>query len=100
MRSPVSTVGAGHRTSRKAAALGLAAAGALLAGCASATPTTQASATASFAPVAQNAAGEITVWADSTRLPAVQAYQKANPGVKMNIVTYDVSADGATYLQT
>jgi ABC-type glycerol-3-phosphate transport system substrate-binding protein len=100
MRSPGSTVGARGRTSRKAAALGLAAAGALLAGCASATTTTPASGTASFSPVAQNASSQITVWTDSTRLPAVQAYQKANPGVKLNIVTYDGSADGSTYLQT
>jgi ABC-type glycerol-3-phosphate transport system substrate-binding protein len=72
---------------------------AALSGCASAT-TTGSGSSATFKPVAQDASSQITVWADSTRLPAVQAYQKANPNVKMNIVTYDGSADGSTYLQT
>jgi ABC-type glycerol-3-phosphate transport system substrate-binding protein len=100
MRSPTVTVDARHRTSRRSAAVGLAAVGALLAGCSSASSTPQASGSPSFASVAQKADAQITVWADSTRLPSVQAYQKANPGVKMNIVTYDGSADGSTYLQT
>jgi ABC-type glycerol-3-phosphate transport system substrate-binding protein len=70
-------------------------------GCASATPTSSATGTtADFKPVTQDESSEITVWADSTRLPAVQAYQAANPNVKMKIVTYDGSADGSTYLQT
>jgi ABC-type glycerol-3-phosphate transport system substrate-binding protein len=110
MRSPIATVDARHRTSRASAAVAFAAAAALLAGCSSASSTPQAAASAaasgsaagsaSFASVAQKAGSQITVWADSTRLPAVQAYQKANPTVKMNIVTYDGSADGSTYLQT
>ncbi|GHJ41491.1 ABC transporter substrate-binding protein [Streptomyces sp. TS71-3] len=87
-------------------ALALCAATALLAGCASADPTpggshggsdTQAP---SFEPVRQKPGSEITVWTDSTRLPSVQKYQKAHPGVKMNVVTYDGGADGSTYLQT
>jgi ABC-type glycerol-3-phosphate transport system substrate-binding protein len=40
------------------------------------------------------------VWADSTRLPSVQAYQKSHPDVKMKIVTYDGGADGSTYLKS
>jgi ABC-type glycerol-3-phosphate transport system substrate-binding protein len=73
----------------------------LLAGCASADQTsTDSSTTTEFKPVTQDESAQITVWADSTRLPAVQAYQAANPNVKMNIVTYDGSADGSTYLQT
>jgi ABC-type glycerol-3-phosphate transport system substrate-binding protein len=70
-----------------------------LAGCASASQSTSTGA-AGFTKAKQDSKATITVWADSTRLPAVQAYQKANPNVKMNIVTYDGSADGSTYLQT
>ena len=74
---------------------------AVVSGCASAAQTSSDTATAAaFTPVAQDESSEITVWADSTRLPAVQAYQAANPNVKMKIVTYDGSADGSTYLQT
>jgi len=75
---------------------------AFLAGCASADATNTASSTDStaFKPVTQDESATITVWADSTRLPAVQAYQKANPNAKLKIVTYDGSADGSTYLQT
>ncbi|MFI6098088.1 ABC transporter substrate-binding protein [Lentzea sp. NPDC051213] len=53
-----------------------------------------------FEPVAQTEGTQITVWADSTRLPAVEQYQKSHPDAKLNIVTYDGSADGSTYLQT
>jgi ABC-type glycerol-3-phosphate transport system substrate-binding protein len=75
----------------------------LLAGCASADPTAGSAAksgTSAFKPVAQKSGSEITVWADSTRLPAVQAYQKSHPDVKLHIVTYDGGADGSTYLQS
>ncbi|MEU9444512.1 extracellular solute-binding protein [Streptomyces sp. NPDC048304] len=84
-----------------AAALSLATA-AVLAGCASADTTTQSSSSAqpAFKPVTQQDGSQITVWADSTRLPSVQAYQKSHPNVKMKIVTYDGGADGSTYLQT
>jgi len=71
----------------------------VLAGCASATQSTSSS-SGTFKPVTQNDKATITVWADSTRLPAVQAYQKSHPNAKLNIVTYDGSADGSTYLQT
>ena len=86
----------------RAAALLSACALTALAGCASASPSTTASSStaAGFKPVAQDAASTVTVWADSTRLPAVQAYQKAHPEAKLNIVTYDGGADGSTYLQT
>ena len=73
----------------------------LLAGCASATQTTAAPDTSSsFKAVAQDESSAITVWTDSTRLASVKAYQAANPGVKMDVVTFDGSADGSTYLQT
>jgi ABC-type glycerol-3-phosphate transport system substrate-binding protein len=71
-----------------------------LASCASADKTAGPAAAAGFQPAAQVSGSEITVWADSTRLPAAQQYQKSHPDVKMNIVTYDGGADGSTYLQT
>jgi multiple sugar transport system substrate-binding protein len=47
---------------------------------------------------AQN--GALTVWVDSTRLPAAKEYQKKHPSVPMNIVSYDGDANGSNYLQT
>ena len=86
---------------RRALALALLSTAAVLAGCASADQSTgPATGPAAFTPAAQATGSEITVWADSTRLPAVQQYQKAHPDVKMNVVTYDGSANGSTYLQT
>lgn len=49
---------------------------------------------------ASRSAGPLTVWVDSTRVPASRAYQKAHPSVKLNIVTYDGDANGADTLQT
>ena len=72
-----------------------------LAGCASAAPTaTSASSAPAFEQAKQDPAATVTVWTDATRLPAVQKYQKSHPDAKLNIVTYDGSADGSTYLQT
>ena len=55
---------------------------------------------AAFTPVAQEAGSEVLVWADATRVPAVEAYQKSHPDVKLKIVTYSGNANGATDLQT
>lgn len=52
-----------------------------------------------FKPVEQKG-GTLTVWVDSTRLAAAQLYQKQNPSVPMDIVTYDGDANGSNYLQT
>jgi multiple sugar transport system substrate-binding protein len=52
-----------------------------------------------FTPAPQSD-GPLTVWVDSTRLAAAQLYQKQNPSVKMDIVTYDGDANGSNYLQT
>ncbi|MFM9584038.1 ABC transporter substrate-binding protein [Streptomyces caniscabiei] len=72
-----------------------------LAACGSADPTPPAtSSPAAFKPVAQQQGSEITVWADATRVPGVQAYQKAHPNVKIKIVTYSGDANGANDLQT
>ncbi|WP_328676106.1 ABC transporter substrate-binding protein [Streptomyces sp. NBC_00343] len=89
-----------HSLLRAAAVTLSLATAAALAGCASADTTPSASQQSAFKPVAQKASSQITVWADSTRLPSVQAYQKSHPDVKMKIVTYDGGADGSTYLQS
>ena len=89
------------RLFRAAAAMATVGALAIAGGCASADPTTTSgSGPSSFSAAPQDASAPITVWTDSTRLPSVQAYQKSHPNVKMNIVTFDGSADGSTYLQT
>lgn len=49
---------------------------------------------------AAQTSGPLTVWVDSTRVPAAQAYQKAHPNVKLDIVTYDGDANGSNTLQT
>ena len=49
---------------------------------------------------AAQTSGPLTVWVDSTRVPAAQAYEKAHPNVKLNIVTYDGDANGSNTLQT
>jgi ABC-type glycerol-3-phosphate transport system substrate-binding protein len=49
---------------------------------------------------AAQSAGTLTVWVDSTRVPAVQAYKKAHPGVKLDVVIYDGDANGSNTLQT
>ena len=46
---------------------------------------------------AAQTSGPLTVWVDSTRVPAAQAYKKAHPNVKLNIVTYDGDANGSNY---
>src|SRR5690348_5760885 len=47
-----------------------------------------------FQTEAQSASAPITVWVDSTRLAASQAFQKANPSVKIKIENYDGNANG------
>jgi ABC-type glycerol-3-phosphate transport system substrate-binding protein len=49
---------------------------------------------------APQSSGPLTVWVDSTRVPAVQAYKKAHPDVKVNMVVYDGDANGSNSLQT
>jgi ABC-type glycerol-3-phosphate transport system substrate-binding protein len=89
------------RLIRAAAAMVTVGALAIAGGCASADPTTATgSGPASFTAAPQDDSAPITVWTDSTRLPSVQAYQRSHPNVKMDIVTFDGSADGSTYLQT
>ena len=49
---------------------------------------------------AAQTSGPLTVWVDSTRVPAAQAYEKAHPNVKIDMVTYDGDANGSNTLQT
>src|SRR5919201_4787849 len=46
------------------------------------------------------AAGALTVWVDSVRLPVAKAYAAAHPDVHLKIVTFDGDANGAATLQT
>ena len=43
---------------------------------------------------------KLTVWVDAVRLPVAEAYAKAHPNLKLDIVTYDGDGNGATSLQT
>ena len=53
-----------------------------------------------FKAVKQDTSSGITVWVDSTRAPAADAYKKANPNDKINVVTYDGSANGSNSFKT
>jgi multiple sugar transport system substrate-binding protein len=71
---------------------GIAAAGLVLAGCSS-------SSSGSTSGAISNSGG-ITVWIDSTRAAAADAYKKANPADKVTVVTYDGSANGSNSFKT
>jgi len=51
-------------------------------------------------PTSSQDSSKLTVWVDAVRLPAAEAYQKAHPNLKMDIVTYDGNGNGATGMQT
>lgn len=44
--------------------------------------------------------GPLTVWVDTTRLPAVKAYEAAHPSVKLKVITYDGDANGSNSFKT
>jgi len=99
-----STTSSGHRRARRPRSLSVAGALALTlaaAACGSADPAANRSAApAAFTPLEQDPGSELLVWADATRVPAVEAYQKAHPDVPIKLVTYSGDANGATDLQT
>ncbi|MFC4245198.1 ABC transporter substrate-binding protein [Gryllotalpicola reticulitermitis] len=99
MKSPLTKLASRRGRTVAAAVIALTASALALSGCASAAQSDTGS-SSSFKEAKQDPSSTITVWTDSTRLPDVQKYQKENPNVKMNIVTFDGSADGSTYLQT
>ncbi|MFB9250472.1 ABC transporter substrate-binding protein [Sphaerisporangium melleum] len=53
-----------------------------------------------FAQVEQDDKAPITVWVDSDRVGAADAFKKANADVKINVVTYDGSANGSNSFRT
>lgn len=53
-----------------------------------------------FAEAEQSKDSTITVWVDSSRVPAVKAFEKANPSIKVKTVTYDGSANGSNSFKT
>ncbi len=93
---------------RAASAVGVIALAATLAACSnsgsSSSPAaaggSSAAAGGSSAAAGGKVGGSITVWVDSVRLPAAQAYVKAHPNVNVKIVTFDGDGNGATTMQT
>ena len=53
-----------------------------------------------FPEAAQSSSATITVWVDSDRVAAANAFKKANPDVPINVVTYDGSANGSNSFKT
>lgn len=53
-----------------------------------------------FTAAAQSSSAPITVWVDSDRVAAANAFKKANPAVPINVVTYDGSANGSNSFKT
>ncbi len=102
MKSALRACSAASRARRRsAAAVGLAAIFALvLSACGGSSGSASGSVTKDGFKQAPQSSGPLTVWVDSTRLPAAQAYKKAHPTVKLNIVTYDGDANGSNTLQT
>jgi ABC-type glycerol-3-phosphate transport system substrate-binding protein len=86
---------------RGASAFGAIALAIVLAACGSSGGSSSPTATgASSAAATGKVGGSITVWVDSVRLPAAQAYVKAHPNVHVKIVTFDGDGNGATTMQT
>ncbi len=44
---------------------------------------------------AQASSAPIVVWVDAARVPQVKAYEKANPSVKIDLVTFDGGDNGS-----
>ncbi|MEU9834722.1 extracellular solute-binding protein [Streptosporangium sp. NPDC048047] len=70
----------------------------ILAGCAADGGTSAGS--YGFPQAEQDDKAPITVWVDSDRVGAADAFKKANPGVKIDVVTYDGSANGSNSFRT
>ena len=67
---------------------------------AAASPAAPLRARTAFPQATQDAKSTITVWVDAARLAAAEAFQKANPDVKIKVVTYDGSANGSNSFKT
>src|SRR5450432_1832743 len=66
----------------------------------SSAPSSAAPASYGFNAATQDPTSAITVWIDATRQPAVDAFKKAHPEIKVNAVTYDGGANGSGSFQT
>jgi ABC-type glycerol-3-phosphate transport system substrate-binding protein len=62
--------------------------------------TESSSGTYGFPQAKQDDAAAITVWVDADRSTAVDAFKKANPDVKLKVVSYDGSANGSNSFRT
>ncbi len=71
-----------------------------LAGCTSSAAGGSSSGAYGFPQVSQDGKATITVWVDSDRTSAADAFKKANPGVPIKVVTYDGSANGSNSFRT
>jgi multiple sugar transport system substrate-binding protein len=90
-----------RRVVRQIGLLGVAAAtvAAALAGCSS-DKTASSSGAYGFPEAKQDKSSTITVWVDATRVPAVKAFEQANPSIDVKTVTYDGSANGSNSFKT
>jgi len=70
-----------------------------LSACSPASGGNQADSAYGFTTAEQDASSAITVWVDSSREPLAQAFEKANPDVKLNIETYDGGSGGSGSFQ-
>jgi multiple sugar transport system substrate-binding protein len=66
----------------------------------SSAPSSASPASYGFNAAKQDPTSAITVWVDATRQPAVDAFKKAHPEIKVNAVTYDGGANGTGSFQT
>lgn len=89
-----------RRLVRRLALLGIAGATvAALAACSSGTSKSTNGAYG-FPQAKQDKNSAITVWVDATRVPAVKAFEAANPSIDVKTVTYDGSANGSNSFKT
>ena len=72
---------------------------AALAGCSS-DKSSSSSGAYGFPQAEQHKGSTITVWVDATRVPAVKAFEAANPSIKVKTVTYDGSSNGSNSFKT
>jgi ABC-type glycerol-3-phosphate transport system substrate-binding protein len=92
MTRPTAAIGTGR--TRVLAVTGIVVAAIGLAGCSSSSGSSGSGSSAS------SGSGGITVWIDSTRAGAADAYKKANPSDKVTVATYDGSANGSNTFKT
>lgn len=94
----ITRAGRGRRWASAVTGTGALAALLVLAGCSSNGGSSAGS--YGFPEAKQDTSSTITVWVDSDRSPAVKAFEKANPSVKVKTVIYDGSANGSNSFKT